>query len=254
MTASTPNELITGFPHISLLKVTGEPTFRDLKITRRYIKTNAMSVSSYEGGGRHRHLCLIMTNEEYFALSTDVITAPENPGATPVITNNATSAQITEANRAHKEATRVYHTYNNVDQAFKKLIIDAFEDQFLNALLDEVFGYANRTSLDLLTHLLTYYAMIAPMEFTQNYERLNTPYDTNQLIEYFFQQIQDLELLRSPADNPTGTQLLLMLHTLLFLTLACFLMLVMHGKCALQCKRPGSTSRFTSWQHIDNFV
>jgi hypothetical protein len=114
-------------------------------------------------------------NDEYFALATDVFTAPENPRATPVHPDNATAAQIAEANRAHTEATRVYRTYNNVNQAFKKLIIDAFKDHFLNALSDEVVGYGNRTSLDLLTHLLTYYAMIAPTELTQNYKRLNTP-------------------------------------------------------------------------------
>jgi hypothetical protein len=33
--------------------------------------------------------------------------------------------------------------------------------------------------------------MIAPTELTQNYQRLNTPYDPNQPIETFFQQIQD---------------------------------------------------------------
>jgi hypothetical protein len=101
-----------------------------------------------------------MTNDEYFTLASDIFTAPDNPGATPEIANNATASHITEANRAHKEATRVYRTYNNVDQAFKKLIIDVFEDEFLNALSDEVVGYAHRTSLD-LPHLLTYYAMIA---------------------------------------------------------------------------------------------
>jgi hypothetical protein len=33
MTASTPDELIAGLPHSSLPKVTGEPTFEDLKVT-----------------------------------------------------------------------------------------------------------------------------------------------------------------------------------------------------------------------------
>jgi hypothetical protein len=155
-TASIPYELITGFPHNSPPKVTGKPTFEDLNIIRRYLNTNVMSVSSYEGGGRHEHLDLIMTNDEYLALATDVFTAPENPIATPVHTKNATAEHITEANRAHKEATRVYRTYNNPNQAFKKLIIDAFEDQFLNALSDEVVGYENCTSLNLITHLLTY--------------------------------------------------------------------------------------------------
>jgi hypothetical protein len=109
-------------------------------------------------------------NDEYFAIALDILTVPENTRATPVHPYNATAAQIAEANRAHTETISVYRTYNNVDQAFKKLIIDAFEDQFLIILSDEVVGYANRTSLDLLTHLLIYYAMIDPTELTQNYE------------------------------------------------------------------------------------
>jgi hypothetical protein len=40
MTVSTPDELIAGFPHNSLPKVTGEPTFEDLKIIHHYLNTN----------------------------------------------------------------------------------------------------------------------------------------------------------------------------------------------------------------------
>jgi hypothetical protein len=57
-----------------------------------------MSVSLYEGGGPHGHLCLIMNNDEYFDLAMDIFTAPENPGSTPDIANNARAAQIAEAN------------------------------------------------------------------------------------------------------------------------------------------------------------
>jgi hypothetical protein len=73
-----------------------------------------------------------------------------------------TAAVIAETTRLHRDATQVYHTYHNVDQA-------SFDDAYLNALSDEIVGYANCSSLDLLTHLLTYYAMIAPTELTQNY-------------------------------------------------------------------------------------
>jgi aspartate ammonia-lyase len=93
--------------------------------------------------------------------------------------------------RLHQEATQVYRTYHNVDQAIKTLILKAFDDAYLNALSDEVVVYANCTSLDLLTNLLTLDDMIAPTELTHNYERLNTPYDPNQPIEALFQQIQD---------------------------------------------------------------
>jgi hypothetical protein len=106
-----------------------------------------MSISSYEGGGQHGHLGLVMTNDEYFTVATDGFPTPVNPGIAAIIVVGMTAAQTTETNRVHTEATCVYCTYHNVDQAFKKLIINSFEDPFLNTLSDEVVGYANCTSL-----------------------------------------------------------------------------------------------------------
>jgi hypothetical protein len=64
-----------------------------------------MSVSSYEGGGIHCHLSIIMTNDKYFTVATDVFPPPSNPGAMATIAAGMTSAQIAEANQAHVEAT-----------------------------------------------------------------------------------------------------------------------------------------------------
>jgi hypothetical protein len=119
MTASTPDELIAGFPHSSLPKVTGEPTFEDLKVIMRLLNTNAMSVSSYVGGGSHGHLGIIMTNEEYFAIAADVFPLPDNPGASPEVVVGMMAAVIAELTRLHREATQVYRTYHNVDQAIR---------------------------------------------------------------------------------------------------------------------------------------
>jgi hypothetical protein len=80
-------------------------------------------------------------------------------------------------------------------------------------------GYANCTSLQLLTHLLTYYAMITPTELTQNYERLNTPYDPNQPIETLFQQIQDARAFAVAGGQPYGAAMIVnVAYTLVFNT------------------------------------
>jgi hypothetical protein len=219
MTASTPDELIAGFPHSSLPKVTEEPTFEDLNIIRRLLNTNAMSVAPYEGGGRHGHPGIIMTNEEYFAIAVDVFPVPNNTGPSAAVVAGMMAAVIAETARLHREATQAYRTYHNVDQAIKKLIIESFDDVYLDALSDEIVGYANCTSLQLLTHLLTYYAMIAPTELTQNYDRLNTPYDPNLSIETLFQQIQDARAFAVAGGQPYGAAMIVnVAYTLVFNT------------------------------------
>jgi hypothetical protein len=130
-----------------------------------------------------------------------------------------TAAVIAETTRLHREATQVYHTYHNVDQVIKKLIIEALDDAYLSALSDEIVGYANCTSLHFLTHLLTYYAIIAPTELTQSYERLNTPYDPNQPTETMFQQIQDARAFALAGGQPYGAAMIVnVAYTLIFNT------------------------------------
>jgi hypothetical protein len=70
-------------------------------------------------------------------------------------------------------------------------------------------GYANLTLLQLLTHILTYYNMIAPTELTQNYERLNTPYDPNIPIETLFQKIQDARAFEVAGGHPYSAAMIL---------------------------------------------
>jgi hypothetical protein len=129
-----------GFLHSTLPKVTGEPILEDLKIIHRLLNANknAMSVSSYEGGGRHGkgHLGIIMTNSEYFAVATGVFLPPKNPGPAATIVTGMTGVHIAEMGWLNTAVISTYGTYNNMDQAFKKMIMDAFEDQYLNALSD----------------------------------------------------------------------------------------------------------------------
>jgi hypothetical protein len=128
MTASTPDDIVEGFPHSSLPKVTGEPIFEDLKVIRRLLNNNAVSVVSYEGRGRHGQLGIIMTNEEYFSIAFDVFPVPNNPGPSAAVVAGMTASVIAETTQLHREATQVYRTYHNLDQAIKKLIIESFDD------------------------------------------------------------------------------------------------------------------------------
>jgi hypothetical protein len=68
----------------------------------------------------------------------DVFPVPVNPGPSAPVVVVMTAAVIAETPRLHREATQVYRTYNNVDQAIKKLLIEVFDDTYRNALSDEL--------------------------------------------------------------------------------------------------------------------
>jgi hypothetical protein len=113
-------------------------------------------------------------------------------------------------------------------------------------------GYANCTSLQLLTHLLTYYAMIAPTELTQNCERLNTPYDPNQPIKTLFQKIQDDRAFAVAGGQPYGNAMIInVAYTLIFNT-GFFPMCVGRDNQELLPGKHGRNSRTISPQHIVN--
>jgi hypothetical protein len=61
--------------------------------------------------------------------------------------------------------------------------------------------------------------MIAPTELTQNYERLNTPYDPNLPIETLFQQIQDARDFAVAGGQSYGTAMMVnVAYTIVFNT------------------------------------
>jgi hypothetical protein len=160
-----------------------------------------------------------MTNKEYFAVAVDIFPVPNNPGPSSAVVAGMTAAVIAETTRLHKKETQVYRTYHNVNQAVKKLTIESFDDAYLNALSDKIVGYTFCTSLQLLTHLLTYYAMISPTELRQNYERLKGPYDPNQPIEMLFQKIQDARAFAVAGGQPYGSAMIVnVAYTLVFNT------------------------------------
>jgi hypothetical protein len=77
------------------------------------------------GGGARGHLGIIMTQVEYAAISAFPWVEPYNLNAITIIqpvTNAVDAAQIA---RMHDESRRIYAYRLNVDQALKRIILEA---------------------------------------------------------------------------------------------------------------------------------
>jgi hypothetical protein len=52
----------------------------------------------------------------------------------------------------HAECHRIYTNRINVDQALKKLILEAYDHMYTPQLEDYLLQYANRSALEILMH------------------------------------------------------------------------------------------------------
>ena len=80
-------------------------------------------------------------------------------------------------------------------------------------------GYANITTLQMLTHLYTTYANITPTKLIKNNARLKKAYDVNQPIKRLFEKIEDaVEYANAGHNSYTPLQVVTNSFQLVFQT------------------------------------
>ena len=112
------NYVDTYFEYKTLTKIHGEPTFEGIKKIKDELKANAMAVSSELGGGRHGHLGLVLTQQEYARVSQTPYTRPAHPGVL-VIPANTTQHESTRLQKEHKEAIKLFRETSDLEKALR---------------------------------------------------------------------------------------------------------------------------------------
>jgi hypothetical protein len=102
-----------------------EPNFEDIQVTTRLLNANAISIPSMAGDGDHGHLGIIMAQVEYATISSSRWVEPFNPNAVPIIPPGTNAVDAAQLARMHAECHRIYTNRIYVDQALKKLILEA---------------------------------------------------------------------------------------------------------------------------------
>jgi hypothetical protein len=132
--ALTVEEIINGFPNPVLPKIENDPTLKDIQVTTRLLDANAISIPSMAGGGAHGHLGNIMAQVEYAVISASPWVEHFNPNAIPIIPPGTNAVDASQLARMHAECCRIYANRINVDQALKKLILEAYDNMYTSQL------------------------------------------------------------------------------------------------------------------------
>ena len=200
--ASPTEKIRDSFPFLTVDPILGEPSYESIKALHQKLNINAASVRSHLGNDRLGLLYLTVTPEVYNTLSEVEFAPPPNPGPTVEYPDNATQYQIQAANKAYERAAKLFNEYDACDRALKQLLLGAVDDMFINALCDRHVGYANVTTLDMLTHLYDTYGKITEIDLNKNQEVMNEPFDHNLPIESFFRRIEECVEFAAAGNTP----------------------------------------------------
>ena len=166
----TPDRIIESFPHPTIMPIVGQPTYETLAEIHLKLNTNAASVQSHLGNGRLGLLFLTVSPAVYNTQSAVVFIPPANPGAAALIPAGSTGPQIADLRRQYDNATKLYNEYDATDKALKSLLLSAVDETYVRSLRNKYIGYANITTLEMITHLYSSYAKITESDLEANDE------------------------------------------------------------------------------------
>jgi hypothetical protein len=115
---------------------------------------------------------------------------PQAPGRAPA-NMDGTAAQISTARHVWEEDVQTNRTYTSVQQALKKQIISVFEPMYMDVLSNNMVGFANISSRDMLDHLFSTYGNITALDLEIKFKHMRQAWDPQQPVESLFKQIQD---------------------------------------------------------------
>ena len=130
----TTDKITAKFNVKTLPKIEGEPDYEGINEMMQLLYSNTATLPTPQGGGHHRHICIIMKPTLYTTLTTTAWKNPPDPGVHPTIPTNATAALRDQLQLQHDEGRRIYENTGTMDEALKNQFIDAVEDTHLKEL------------------------------------------------------------------------------------------------------------------------
>jgi hypothetical protein len=177
MKYSTVEDVMASFPHPILRTVECEPDYQTIHATRKFLQANSRAIYTHLGSGTLGHLSLIISDAYYAVIAPPTAEAPpfwvtpNAPGRAPA-TTDGTAARISTARQLLEEDVQTYRTYTSVQQALKKKMISVLEPIYLYILNENMVGYANISSRDMLYHLFDTYCQIIAVDLEINFEHM----------------------------------------------------------------------------------
>jgi len=204
------------FPHPALTKIIGKPNNTSITLLTKEIYANARTIPLLRGGGTHGHLGVVMDATAYQQHSTTAFALPAHPGANPNHPTGATSAQIQESIRAFNSLLAEHSLAITVREELKKQLLLTVDQLYLVTLEDAIFGFANVTVADMLTHLNTTYSTITCSDLETNWASIRTLWTPSEPIKLLWDRLREVRRIATASTDPISDAVAINLTHLLF--------------------------------------
>jgi hypothetical protein len=150
--------------------IVGQPTMETMNKMVEQMAQMVATVKTTTWGGRHGSLALVLNDADYLSITKAKITSikPVNQPDTinKGITATSTPLEILTFQEETKKLQKEFDLQEVVTNIGVQCIIDCVEEQYIEELNKEYFGYANNTIKSVLRHLQTNWCKVMTRECT----------------------------------------------------------------------------------------
>ena len=150
-------------------KIIGQPSNSTVNLLNQQVAKIAAAVKTTSWGGRHGHLALILTDNEYRLVTGNATQATMCLIALPIIptalTNNTMLTLRTRIMADHNLECQEYWKQEAVDKVIMdKIVREGIDAPYIKELNDDFIGYSAQTAKSLIVHLRREWCIVTIME------------------------------------------------------------------------------------------
>jgi hypothetical protein len=215
MSSSTQNEAAVReavramIAHMVMDKIIGQPTNTTVNQLKQQVAKITAAVKTTKWGGRHGHLALVLSENEYQTVTSLNTANVDRLVAPPIIptglANNTTITNRARINAMHNLENQEFWKQEAVDAIIVERIVSEIVDStYVEELEDDYIGYSSQTIKTIIDHLKTEWCTVTTLEKKQASEAFNLQWDYTTHITKFARELDKQQKLCREIGVPAA--------------------------------------------------
>jgi hypothetical protein len=195
-------------PHVTLTRIIGKPSHRQIKQLERELTANLMAVPCPWGHNKD-HLGLLQDPVPYLQCNGAAFTIPAAaPPVYPLIMAGTTTAQHEEQCANNISACKAWLTYMIVHTITQDQFAASIDGVYYTPLDDPTEGLNAVTLQQLVTHIHATYAQISQPDLDNNVTNFNQGIDPNHPLAVYMRKQEKCQTVAQDADVPISEEMM----------------------------------------------